>query len=330
MKAFLYGFVSLVLLGAIAAAAGAYWVGQQLDTAGPLRNETVITVKQGTSVSSISKTLEKQNVISNHILFQIATRLKDADTKLRAGEYAVPPRTSINGVIDIMVSGKMHQYKITIQEGLNSYQIVDILNKNEVLTGEIENVPHAGTLFPETYHFTRGTSRATLIERMRDKMRATLNAEWEKREENPYIKNKDQALTLASIIEKETNKNSERQKVAGVFINRLKRGMKLQTDPTTIYALTDGGKNPLGRPLYIKDLKTPHPYNTYHIEGLPPGPIAHPGQESIVAALHPEKHNYLYFVADGTGGHKFARSLKEHNRNVAAWRKYKRSLKKKK
>ncbi|TNE27693.1 MAG: endolytic transglycosylase MltG [Alphaproteobacteria bacterium] len=323
MKAFLHALFSLFILAVIVVAGAGLWSYHELHKPGPLDQDAVMMITPGASVPTIARQLKNDGIIRYDWVFLLGTRIKKADKQLRAGEYDIPARSSAAEVIDVLVSGKMHQHRLTIPEGLTSWQIIAMLNADETLTGEIETVPQDGTLLPETYYFTRGTGRSDLIRRMQIKMRNMLTEEWEKREEALPYKTLEEAVIMASIVEKETGIASERARVAGVFLNRLKRGMPLQTDPTVIYALTDGGKKPLGRPLYTKDLSVSHPYNTYQIAGLPPGPICHPGYDSIVATLHPEKHNYLYFVADGSGGHAFASTLKEHNRNVSAWRKHK-------
>lgn len=324
MKAFLNTLFSLFILAVISVAGAGLWSYHELHKPGPLHTDSVMLITPGTSVPAIARQLKNDGIIRYDWVFLLGTRIKKADKQLRAGEYDIPARSSAAEVIDVLVSGKMHQHRLTIPEGLTSWQIIAMLNADETLTGDISTVPEDGTLFPETYYFTRGTSRDDLLRRMQMKMRKVLAEAWSNRAEDLPYKTLEEAVIMASIVEKETGIRGERARVAGVFLNRLKRGMPLQTDPTVIYALTDGGKKPLGRPLYTKDLALPHPYNTYHIGGLPPGPICHPGYDSIIATLHPEKHNYLYFVADGSGGHAFAATLKEHNRNVSAWRKHTR------
>lgn len=323
MKALLNTLFSLFILAVISVAGAGLWSYHELHKAGPLAADQVVLITPGSSVPAIARQLKNDGIIRYDWVFLLGTRIKKADKQLRAGEYDIPARSSAAAVIDVLVSGKMHQHRLTIPEGLTSWQIITMLQAADTLTGEIETVPADGTLFPETYYFTRGTTRNDLLRRMQMKMRSVLEEEWEKRAEGLPYKTLQEAVIMASIVEKETGVADERTRVAGVFTNRLKRGMPLQTDPTVIYALTEGGKKPLGRPLYTKDLSVSHPYNTYKIPGLPPGPICHPGYDSIVATLNPEKHNYLYFVADGSGGHAFAATLKEHNRNVAAWRKHK-------
>lgn len=218
-----------------------------------------------------------------------------------------------------LVEGDTVVRKVTVPEGLTSTEIVALINEAEGLSGEIESVPPEGSLLPETFHFTYGDPRNALIERMQADMKRLLDGLWEGRAEDLPISTPEEAVILASIIEKETAVAGERPQVASVFVNRLNRGMPLQSDPTVVYALTDG-EGPLGRPLTRQDWKVDSPYNTYANSGLPPGPIANPGRESLEAALQPAETEFLYFVADGSGGHAFAKTLAEHNRNVAKWR----------
>jgi UPF0755 protein len=223
----------------------------------------------------------------------------------------------------LIVSGKTVVRRLTVAEGLTTAQVLDLLDATDGLEGRIAERPPEGSLLPETYHFSYGDSRQGMVERMQRAMRETLDRLWRKRRADLPLKTKQQALTLASIVEKETAVPHERPHIAGVFLNRLRRGMPLQSDPTVAYALT-GGKVPLDRALASADLKTDSPYNTYVSRGLPPGPIANPGRESIAAVLQPLDTDDLYFVADGGGGHAFARTFQEHLRNVQRWRKVER------
>jgi UPF0755 protein len=222
-------------------------------------------------------------------------------------------------VLKTMVEGRSIQYSVTVPEGLTSQQILQRLKDSVVLTGDLPSVPPEGSLLPETYKVTRGTTRAQVIQRMSSAHKRLLDEIWAKRSPDLPLKTPEELVTLASIVEKETGKTDERARVAGVFVNRLKKHMRLQSDPTIIYGLT-GGKGPLGRPILKSELDAPNPYSTYQIDGLPPGPIANPGRASLEATAHPMKSNELYFVADGTGGHVFSETLDEHSRNVAHWR----------
>lgn len=293
---------------------------------GPLDKETFFIVSSGENLSVITNNLESEGIISHPNIFIFNVRKMKVAAQLKAGEYKFEPAISQSELVDSIIAGKTYQRKITIPEGLTSYQIVGLVNEEEMLSGEVETVPAEGSLLPETYSYIRKEGRASVISRMKKSMDATLEELWQGREEGLPFETPDQALVLASIVEKETGTPEERSRIAGVFINRLNRNMLLQSDPTVIYAINNGehqddGNGPLGRRLLRKDLETDSPYNTYRYPGLPPGPIANPGREAIEAVMHPEKHKFLYFVADGTGGHAFAKTLKEHNNNVANWRK---------
>jgi len=253
----------------------------------------------------------------------LGVRLRKDAGSLRAGEFAFPAHVSPVEAAEILKAGKTVVRKVTFPEGLTSFEIVDILNRTEGLTGDVALIPGDGALLPETYHFSYGDSREGLIERMSLKMQEALETLWVERDEDLPLKRMDDAVVLASIVEKETGLHAERPLVAAIFINRLRKGMRLQSDPTVVYALTEG-KGELDRALTRQDWKIESPYNTYRINGLPPGPIANPGLASLQAVFHPAKTKDLYFVADGTGGHVFAETLKEHNRNVAQWRRIKR------
>jgi UPF0755 protein len=238
---------------------------------------------------------------------------------LKHGEYEFTKHASLSDVVETIISGKVVQHAVTIPEGLTSEQIVARLLQNDALTGQIKEIPHEGTLLPETYKFTRGMSRAQIIERMRESHQRVLSDIWQHREPDLPLKTPDQLITLASIVEKETGKAEERSRVAAVFINRLNKKMRLQSDPTIIYGLT-GGKGSLGHPLTKSEMEQPSPYNTYQIDGLPPGPIANPGRASLEAAANPARTKDLYFVADGTGGHVFSENYEQHQKNVARLR----------
>lgn len=313
-------FLSLALTGVIAAAIAAFWVMSQFGAAGPLETDKLVLIEKGSSLRGIARKLEDEGVIDNRMVFMLGTRAKGAQAQLRAGEYQFKAGMSPLAAMKLLQSGESYYHQITFAEGLTAAEIVALLNGNEVLTGEIETLPREGSLLPDTYNFHRGDTRADIIRRMQNASKSALEELWENRAENLPFDTPEEAMTLASIVEKETGVPEERARVAGVFVNRLRIGMPLQSDPTVIYALT-GGREKLDRPLYRTDWKFESPYNTYLHPGLPPHPIANPGRDSIQATLNPESHDYLFFVADGTGGHAFASSLAEHNRNVAKWRK---------
>jgi UPF0755 protein len=246
-----------------------------------------------------------------------------ATNELKAGEYLFERHASLRDVMETIIEGRSIQHQVTIPEGLTSEQIIQKINEAELLTGLVREIPREGTLLPETYKVTRGTTREQLVARMAASHRRLVNEVWERRAADLPLKSPEQLITLAAIVEKETGKADERPRVAAVFINRLNRRMKLQSDPTIIYGLV-GGKGTLGRPLQREDVDRPTPYNTYIIDGLPPGPIANPGRASLEAVANPSRTKEIYFVADGTGGHIFAETYDQHMKNVAHWREYQR------
>lgn len=323
MKHLLLSFLSLILLSIAAVAIAGGWAVNHYLSSGTLEEDKLVVVERGQGVSRIASILEKEGVITQPILFKIVAHFGKS---LKAGEYEFPAHISMAETITMMQEGKVFDRKITIPEGYTSYQIVKILNERDDLQGEIKTIPAEGSLLPNTYHFVSGEKPTDIISRMQKAMTQAIEELWPTRMSNLPITTKEEAIILASIVEKETGVAEERARVAGVFINRLKKNIPLQTDPTVIYALTKGkiqdkGRGPLGRRLLRKDLEVESPYNTYKNPGLPPGPIANPGYESLRATLNPENHDYIYFVADGKGGHAFAKTLAEHNQNVAKWRK---------
>lgn len=303
---------------------------QSVNKPGPLPATSIVLIERGKGVAAIGNILEQNQVISSALIFKIVNGIEKDPRPLKAGEYEFTAQISMREALEMMREGKTYDRKVTFPEGVTAWQIVESLKAQTDLTGEIADVPAEGTLLPQTYHYIKDTGRAELIAQMKAAMEKTLNELWEGRAEGLPFTTKEEALTLASIVEKETGVAAERAKIAGVFINRLRKGIPLQTDPTVIYAMTKGeiqteGQGPIGRRLLTADLQYDSPYNTYLYPGLPPGPIANPGRASIEATLHPEEHDYIYFVADGTGGHVFARTLTEHNTNVANWRKIRKS-----
>ncbi len=314
--------VAATFLTAIAIVAGGLflaWGKAQFESAGPLEESTTVVVPRGAGLERIATLLDRADVLERREVFIWGARLTQQAHRLKAGEFAFPARVSPEEALDILVSGETVVRRITIPEGLVSAQVVAVLSAADGMSGELERVPPQGTLLPETYNYRWGEDRAAMLRRMERAMEDTLESLWPERAEDLPFETREEALTLASIVEKETSVDDERPLVAGVFINRLRRGMRLQSDPTVVYAATEG-LGPLGRRITRGDLDREHPYNTYRINGLPPGPIANPGRQSIAAALNPAETDYIYFVADGNGGHAFARTLQEHNRNVAAWR----------
>ncbi len=253
-------------------------------------------------------------------------------TRLQAGEYEFAPSASMQEVLTKIANGKVILRQITIPEGRTSFEVVRKLKTYSDLKQDFKTLPKEGTLLPNTYSYQSTDSVSSILSQMEKAMDKTLDSAWKEKINDLPIKTKQEAIILASIVEKETGIASERAKIAGVFINRLRKNMPLQTDPTVIYAITKGehknnGKGPLGRRLLRKDLAIDSPYNTYKYPGLPKGPICNPGKDAIIASLNPEEHSYFYFVADGTGGHIFSKTLTEHNKNVAKWRKIRKQQK---
>ncbi len=297
----------------------AYWqVKEWIAQSGPLLSVVNVVVPKGASLNMVAAKLEEAQVIDKAWLFKIMARVNGLDKHLKAGEYQFEPGVSLKQAMDKISKGEVFLRKITIPEGLTSGQIMYLIATYPGLEGEIDIDVKEGELLPETYSFELGASRNSIILQAKAAMQKTLEEVWAARDDNLPIKNISDLLTMASIIEKETGIADERPLVASVFLNRLRKGMRLQTDPTVIYAITEG-ETSFGRSLKKKDLKIDSPYNTYLNYGLPPGPICNPGREAIMAAAHPAESDYLYFVADGKGGHRFAKSLSEHNRNVKTW-----------
>ncbi|MBM3485637.1 MAG: endolytic transglycosylase MltG [Alphaproteobacteria bacterium] len=286
---------------------------------GPLDKPTTLVIAKGTSVGAIASRLEAERVIDSALMFEIGARLTGAARLLQAGEYAFTPAMSMREVASHLVSGRTVKRRLTVAEGMMSPHVLMLLDQTEGLVGPLPTRVEEGSLLPETYFYSHGDTRLEVLDRMRRSAREALDVAWRSRAPDIAVATRDEALVLASIIEKETGDPAERRRVAGVFHNRLRIGMRLQSDPTVIYAVT-GGARVLDRDLTREDLNIDSPFNTYRAAGLPPAPIANPGRDSIVAALNPEKTDLLYFVADGNGGHLFAKTLEEHNRNVAKWR----------
>ena len=314
-------FVMVVVLIALAGGAAFYFGSKRFSEPGPLAQSTSVMIQPGSDLDSISALLERHNVISNPFIFSTAVRFfYKAEDKLRAGEYLFEANASMEQVLEDLLSGRSVLHSLTFPEGWTSQAIVDRLNADPVLTGEIKSVPAEGSLMPETYKFTRGATRQQMIEQMQKAQKRAVDDIWARRAPGLPIETQEEFVILASIVEKETGKADERPRVASVFINRLAKGMRLQSDPTVLYGLFGGKGRPADRPIYQSDLEKETPYNTYQVAGLPPTPIANPGRAALEAVANPSRTNDLYFVADGTGGHVFATNLEEHNQNVARWR----------
>jgi len=313
--------VITIVLVLMIGAAGAYIYGRQkMEAPGPLQEEKIVNIPARAGMTDIADILQREGVIDdNRWAFIGSVFALKARSELKPGEYLFPKSISLRDVIGTMVEGKVVQHAVTIPEGLTSEQILARLSDNDIFSGEVHEMPREGTLLPETYKFPRGTTREQVIARMQQAQRRALSEIWERRSPDLPIKTPEQLVTLASIVEKETGKADERSRVAAVFVNRLRQKIKLQSDPTIIYGLV-GGKGTLGRPIKRSEILQPSPYNTYVVEGLPPGPIANPGRASLEAAANPARTRDMFFVADGTGGHAFSDTYDQHQKNVARLR----------
>jgi len=303
---------------------GVLFLGNQMLTSpGPLERTKTVVIPRGAGPATMAKVLQEEGVIDHARLFRVALIIDPSPKPIKAGEYEVPAHISMQGLVDLLQSGKVVQRRLTVPEGTTTAEVVELVRKTEALSGEITLDLKEGDLLPETYFYSRDDTRDGLLMRMKEAMDKTLDEAWRKRAAGLPLANRREALVLASMIEKETAVPAERAKVAAVFINRLRRRMRLESDPTVIYGVT-GGKGPFNRELTRADLQSTSPYNTYMVVGLPPGPICNPGRASIVAATNPVRERLYYFVADGQGGHAFAMTLVEHNRNVERWRQIQR------
>lgn len=321
-------FTALIVLFCIAVTVvclSAVWVKYQIIKPGTFEETKEFMVPPGSNGQDVTQKLVTENIITKPKIFY--GMLRFIPITIKAGEYAIPARASMQQVFGTLREGKVIERNVTLAEGLTVKQAILLLKENEFLSGEITETPKEGTLLPDTYNFIRGDTRDSLIKRMQEAHTKFVNDAWEKRKPGFMLLTSSQLITLASIVEKETGVASERGQIAGLFFNRLKIGMPLQSDPTVVYVITNKLGHMEGKRLYSKNLKIDSPYNTYKNVGLPPGPIANPGREAINAVLNPEENDYLFFVADGSGGHVFAKSLKEHEANVKKWRKFRKENK---
>jgi UPF0755 protein len=291
----------------------------RFDTPGPLDADKVVNIPPRYGVRDIADLLVKEGVIEHPLTFIAGSLLTKSHEELRFGEYQFTRHASLHDVLNTLISNKVVQHQITLSEGLTSEQMVQHLLETDLLTGNIREIPREGSMLPESYRFPRGTPRDQVVLRMQQAQKRVVQEVWEHRAPDLPLRTPDQLVTLASIVEKETGRPDERSRIAAVFVNRLKQHMKLQSDPTIIYGLV-GGKGALGRPIVRSEIEQPTPYNTYVIEGLPPGPIANPGRAALEAVASPARTKELYFVADGTGGHTFSETLEQHQRGVARLR----------
>jgi UPF0755 protein len=321
---FVSGMFTVLLVAMLAGAAIAGLLYHQYSRPGPLSVSRVITIPKGESRIEIATRLEREGVISNRWTFVAGNLVHNAiaekKSELKAGDYEIKKNASMADVLDQLTQGHALLAKFSIPEGLTSLQIVERVKAEPDLIGDITEIPPEGSLLPDTYRFSKGMQRAELVERMQSEMQRFLTAAWERRSPDLPIKTPQDAVVFASIVEKETGRADERARVAAVFVNRLRKGMRLQSDPTVIYGIV-GGQGTLGRPLSRADLGQKTQHNTYQIEGLPPTPICNPGRPALEASLNPAATNDIFFVADGAGGHVFSDTLKEHNAAVANLRK---------
>lgn len=320
---FLNFVMTMVVIICVAAVAGFYYMISAFQEPGPLEANTHFMVRPGAGLAEIATNLERNGIISDARIFRYvtATYLRDGET-LKAGEYEIKANASMKDIMDVLESGKSILYSVVLPEGLTVRQMMLRLAEDPVLEGDLPaELPAEGSLRPDTYKFSRGSKRADIIQQMRVAQQKMIDQIWEKRDPDLPIKTKEEFVVLASIVEKETGKDDERAHVASVFINRLQKGMRLQSDPTIVYGIFGGEGKPSDRPIFKSDLAKATPYNTYQIKGLPPTPISNPGRAALEAVANPWRTNDLYFVADGTGGHVFAATLEEHNANVRRWRK---------
>ena len=323
------GILTVLLFAMVSAGALTLLVGHLYTRPGPLTVSQTVVVPKGTSSNKIADELEEEGVISSRWAFMInylvQSRLHPDEVSLKHGEYLFKPGVSIREVIEVLSEGKAVQYKVTIPEGLTSQQIVERLRSEENLSGDIAEIPPEGALLPETYSIEKGMPRQELLERMQLKQKQVVERAWERRRKELPFQTPEEAVVMASIIEKETGRADERERIAGVFVNRLTKGMPLQSDPTILYGIY-GGAVQWGKPIMQTENETKNAHNTYQMKGLPTTPICNPGRPALEAALNPSEHGDLFFVADGTGGHIFSATLKDHNAAVANWRKTEKEI----
>jgi UPF0755 protein len=319
---FMNFIVSSAMLLVLAAGLAVYLGKREFDGPGPSETTQTFLVKPKSGLIEIADQLERRGLVSDARIFHLGVRAYGNEGELKAGEYEIAAGASMRDIMEILKSGKSVMQSLTIPEGLTVVQAFRKIAEHEALTGDMPSeIPPEGMLAADTQRFTRGAERKQIIDKMLAHQKELVEEIWARRAPDLPLANINEFITLASIVEKETGKGDERSRVAAVFLNRLKNNMRLQSDPTIIYGLFGSSGKPADRPIYQADIEKPTPYNTYTIDGLPPTPIANPGKAALEAVANPSKTDDLYFVADGTGGHVFAKTLEEHNENVARWRK---------
>ncbi len=317
--------MSCIVLATLAAGGALYYGKVQFEGEGPSSTTQTVLIRPNTGTTQIAATLEREGLISDARIFRLGLRAYGNDASLRAGEYEVKAGASMYEIMELLKSGRSVLHALTIPEGFTVHQAFQRIAAMEELDGEMPTeLPPEGSIAADTIRFTRGMDRQELVARLSADQQRMIETIWERRDDDLPIETIEEFVTLASIVEKETGRADERPHVASVFINRLRRGMRLQSDPTFLYGIFGGEGKPSERPIYRSDIESDTPYNTYRIPGLPPGPIAIPGRASLEAVANPSRTDDLYFVADGSGGHAFAQTLDEHNRNVARWRQIER------
>jgi len=312
--------LTVAVVGVVALGGGMFAAKMQFERDSALDQARTINIQRGTGLTDIADQLYEDGIISSKWLFVAGVVLNRQQSSIKFGEYLIPAHASMQNIMEALVTGRGILYEIGIPEGLTTQQIVARLNAEDILVGEITATPPEGALLPETYKFTRGDTRDSVLARMQRERDRILADVWARRAPDLPVSTPEELVILASVVEKETALADERTRVAAVFINRLGLNMRLQSDPTVIYGLFGGAGKPPGFMLRRADLEDASPYNTYVINGLPPGPIANPGRASLEAVANPSRTRDLFFVADGSGGHAFAETYEEHLKNVARWR----------
>lgn len=331
MRNSVFVYFILLFIGASFIGGSVFTTYNDFVSEGILETRKEVVIPKGAGLKQVANLLKVEGVISSPAIFLLGVRASGNAKNIKAGEYSFPAHASPKMVMTILVSGETYIRRLVVPEGLTSQQIVDLVNGAKGLKGNIDEVPRNGTLLPDTYHYSWGDTKEGMLRRMSSAMERALVSLWEKRSKELPFKDVKEAVILASIVEKEAGfpKDKELPLVASAFINRLNKGMKLQSDPTALYAVTEG-RYDLKRALTYQDLKIKSPYNTYVVPALPIGAISNPGKKAIEAVLNPAKTNYIYFVANGTGGHSFSTSYEAHKKNVTHWRMVQKGVRQKK